>query len=532
MCSPRELGGQLEVNDAFLARRVEPDTPVLVFLDPQRPEHDVGLLVDELPPVERRDVRGQRRSGFGMLHAPPMPLSDRFELERPLGQGTFGTTHLGRELATGRAVAIKCLSLGGLSEWKPVELFEREARVLRSLDHPGVPGFVDAFEDEEPGGGGHRFYIVSEYVEGPTLQAEIERGRRWSPEAARGMLQALLETLEYLHSLSPRVIHRDVKPGNVVLRKTGRPVLVDFGSVRDLAAQRAHGGMTIAGTAGYMAPEQAMGIADARSDLYGLGATMAHVLTHVHPSELPRTGLRPRLTDLAGVDDELGRILERLLEPEPERRYASATEVIHALDSAAQATAPTSLKAFGLQESGTALVRRKLDTETALAVLDERPRSVTPEIELRLNYIRAMRGSLVSGLAVMFGGMALSFIVLAAELYFVGLPLMFASMVAFFLVPLPRLKQSRDLYATGSVTRGRLVQARTEDGSLYVSYTFKHGNAEYKGYLQTRDALIANRVGTDTPVFVFFDPKDPRRNTGLLPDELPQELRERAGLDK
>jgi hypothetical protein len=459
-----------------------------------------------------------------------MPLSDRFELERPLGQGTFGTTHLARERATGRAVAIKCLSLGGLPEWKPVELFEREARVLRSLDHPGVPAFVDAFEDEDPAGG-MRFYIVSEYVEGPTLQAEIARGRRWSPEAARGLFQALLETLEYLHSLSPRVIHRDIKPGNVVLRKSGRPVLVDFGSVRDLAARQAHGGMTIAGTAGYMAPEQAIGIADMRSDLYGLGATMAHVLTHVHPSDLPRTGLRPRLSDLAGVDEELGRMLERLLEPEPERRYASAAEVIHALDSGAQATAPTSLKDFGLVESSTALVRRKLDAGAALAILGDRPRTVGPEVEARLNYVRAMRGALVPSLGVMLGGMAASIAAMVAGLPVVGFPLMFASVGGFLLMPLPRRARDRELYANGSVTRGRLLQARSENGSLFVTFAFEHGGREHKGCLQTNDALVANRVGPDTPVFVFFDPEDPRRNAGLLPDELPQELRGRAGAE-
>jgi hypothetical protein len=467
-----------------------------------------------------------------------MALSDRFELGRPLGQGTFGTTYLGRELATGRAVAIKCLPLGGLPEWKPVELFEREARVLRSLDHPGVPGFVDAFEDDDPEGG-HRFYIVSEHIEGPTLDAEIARGRRWNPEQALALFQALLETLGYLHSLSPRVIHRDVKPGNVVLRPDGQPVLVDFGSVRDVAARQASGGMTIAGTAGYMAPEQAMGISDRRSDLYGLGATMVHVLTHVHPSDLPRTGLRPRLGDLAGIDAELGRILERLLEPDPERRFASAKEVLQALDSEAQATAPTALVDFGL-ESGTALARRRdvdtgaalarhgaLDSEAALAVLAEGPRAVGPEIESRLNYVRAMRGAVWSGIGVMIGCMGLGMAALGAGLPLLAMPLLLASMGGFLVTPLPKRRQARALYANGSVARGKILKARSENGSLYVTYAFRHGDRDFTGYLLTNDAFIANRVGPDTPVFVFFDPQRPKHNAGLLPDELPQELRRR-----
>jgi len=457
-----------------------------------------------------------------------MALSDRFELGRPLGQGTFGTTYLGRELATGRAVAIKCLPLGGLPEWKPVELFEREARVLRSLDHPGVPEFVDAFEDDGPEGG-HRFYIVSEHIEGPTLQAEIAAGRRWSPEQARDLLKELLETLDYLHTLSPRVIHRDIKPSNVVLRPDGQPVLVDFGSVRDVAARQIGGGMTIAGTAGYMAPEQAMGISDVRSDLYGLGATMAHVLTHVHPSELPRTGLRPHLSDLAGADAELGRILERLLEPEPERRYDAAAEVLRALDSGVTQTAQLAVMRFDSEADDKLARPGEPSPEKALAVLREGPRSVGPEIMSRLNYMRAMRGSVWSGLGLMFVMMGLSMAAFVAGLPFLGLPLLAASSLAFLVVPLPKRKQARKLYATGSVARGRIMKARSENGSLYVSYAFKHEDREYSGYILTNDAFIANRVVPDTPVFVFFDPKDPRKNTGLLPDELPEELKGKAG---
>jgi hypothetical protein len=450
-----------------------------------------------------------------------MPLSDRFELGQPLGQGTFGTTHRGIERATGRAVAIKRLPLAGLPEWKPVELFEREARVLRSLDHPGVPAFIDAFEDDD---GGHQFCIVSELIEGPSLQAEITRGRRWSPAQARSLLGDLLETLDYLHTLSPRVIHRDIKPGNVVLRGDGQPVLVDFGSVRDVAARQG-GGMTIAGTAGYMAPEQAMGIADVRSDLYGLGATMAHVLTHVHPSELPRTGLRPRLGDLVGADAELGRILERLLEPDPERRYGSAAEVRRALGSGVVETAQLALPR-PQAEASTALARQGgASTEAVLARLSEGPRTVGPEIEMRLGYVRAMRGAVWSGMGVMLGGMGLGMAALIAGLPPVGVPLLVAAIGGFFLTPLPKRKQARELYRSGAVTRGRILQARSEQGPLYVTYAFRHGDREHKGYLLTSDVLIANRVVPSTPVFVFYDPEDPRKNAGLLPDELPEELR-------
>lgn len=457
-----------------------------------------------------------------------MPLADRFELGRPLGQGTFGTTYLGRESSSGRAVAIKCLPLHGLQEWKPVERYEREARVLRSLDHPGVPAFIDAFEDDDPQQG-HRFVIVSEHVEGPTLQAEIDAGRRWSPTQARALFRALLQTLDYLHSLSPRVIHRDVKPGNVVLRADDRPVLVDFGSVRDIAAQQRDGGMTIAGTAGYMAPEQAMGIADVRSDLYGAAATMAHVLTHVHPSELPRDGLRPKLRDLAGVDEGLGAVLERLLDPDPDRRFESAAEVLRLVDDGAAASSVAAQALPPAEASpSTALARRGPDPTAMLARLGEGPRRVGAEIEERLNYIRAMRSAIPAGLGIMLSGISAGVAFAIAGLPFVTIPLVFASVGAFFLAPLPRRARQRELYERGAVTQGRILQARNEQGSMLVTFVFEHEGREHKGSLLTNDPFIINRVDPDTPVFVFYDPSKPKDNAGLLPDELPKDLRDGA----
>lgn len=455
-----------------------------------------------------------------------MALSDRFELGRALGQGTFGITHLATELASGRMVAIKCLSLGGLPEWKPVELFEREARVLRSLDHPGVPAFIDAFEDDDPVSG-HRFYIVSEYIEGPTLSAEIDSGRRWSPAQARALFRALLETLAYLHSLSPRVIHRDIKPGNVVMRPDDRPVLVDFGSVRDLAARQVGGGMTIAGTAGYMAPEQAMGISDVRSDLYGLAATLAHVLTHVHPSELPRQGLRPQLGDLAG-DVGLGRILERLLDPDPERRHGSAADVLRLLgddgDGDGEEAAPLAL--VRRAPGSTAALAHRVDIDAAIARLADTPRKVSPEVQGRLNYVRAMRGALPISLSGLVGGTLAGVIMATSGWPRMILPMIFLSLGWFFVAPLIERAKVLALYASGNVTRGRILQARSENGALHVRYTYRHGDQEHSGQLLTNDALVANRVEADTPVLVFFDPERPGKNAGLLPNELPAELRE------
>lgn len=203
--------------------------------------------------------------------------------------------------------------------------------------------------------------------------------------------------------------------------------------------------------------------------------------------------------------------------------------MLRALGSGGTETAELALVRHD-SEPGTALARPSTgDTELVLARLATGPRTVGSEIEMRLGYVRAMRGAVWSGLGVMFGGIALSIATLAAKLPALGMLLMFASVGAFFLTPLAKRKQARALYANGSVTRGRILQARSEQGPLYVTYVFRHGERDYKGYLLTNDAFIANRVGPDTPVFVFFDPQDPRRNAGLLHDELPKALRGEVG---
>ena len=267
-------------------------------------------------------------------------LSD-YELGETLGQGAFGRTVAATHKASGRDVAVKILRLSGLPDWKPVELLEREAKVLRSLVHPGIPAFVEAFEDhgdaaDETGERAEvQLCIVTERVAGETLAAKLARGDRWTTAQAERLTRELLETLAYLHELSPPVVHRDVTPANVMIDEGGRAMLVDFGAVRSLSHQPGQA-QTVLGTPGYMAPEQAMGEATPASDLYGLGATLAHVLTHQHPSQLPREGLRISVEGLLGDAGATARVLPGLLAPEASQRFASARAALAVLDGAAQ----------------------------------------------------------------------------------------------------------------------------------------------------------------------------------------------------
>jgi hypothetical protein len=249
---------------------------------------------------------------------PPL-LDGRYRLEAVLGRGATGTTWRAVD-PTGEAVAIKSMPLARLAGGKERELLEREVRVLRELSHPGIPAYVEhLFVSEGPD---TTLWLVQELVPGRSLAEELE-DHRYSPREVLAIIAELAGILDHLHSLSPPVIHRDIKPGNVMRRPDGRLELIDFGSVRDVA-KGSLGGSTVAGTFGYMAPEQFAGDAEPRSDLYGLGALAVALLTRKEPQSLSDHANRLRWADHARVTGALHDLINRLVEPNLERRAPDA----------------------------------------------------------------------------------------------------------------------------------------------------------------------------------------------------------------
>lgn len=233
-------------------------------------------------------------------------------------------------------VVIKSLSLRRSAQWKSVELFEREAKTLASLNHEAIPRYVDFFQTDVDDDRG--FYIVQSRAPGETLQELVARGYRPTDEELVHIAKQLLEVCEYLSSLRPPCIHRDIKPGNVLYDvQTKKVSLVDFGAVAAAAMSATAGstagglGSTVVGTFGYMAPEQFQGGASTSTDLYGVGATLLYVLTSKSPDEWTKTRLR---IDLKGVamGPALARVIPALLEPFPEDRVRSAAEALALLD--------------------------------------------------------------------------------------------------------------------------------------------------------------------------------------------------------
>jgi len=253
-------------------------------------------------------------------------VGGRFRLERVLGRGAAATTWLATELGTERRVAVKTLHARSLEDWKQLELFEREARVLGGLRHHGVPELISTVEEDR--GQGAEIHLVMEWIEGRSLAEHIRSGPRLGEVEVMQLASDLLDVLVYLHGRAPPVFHRDIKPSNIIVRDDGSPVLIDFGGVCDgWRASQPHSvdGATIVGTAGYMPPEQYLGQVGPWSDLYALGATLLHLVTGRAPADQDFSSGRLEVPDGQGVSPRLVRLMKALLAPAPRDRPQSAS---------------------------------------------------------------------------------------------------------------------------------------------------------------------------------------------------------------
>lgn len=276
----------------------------------------------------------------GQCGQPPL-LSGRYRFDATLGRGAHGTVYRATDTQTGAQLAIKELPLRHDLDPHRQAMFEREALVLRALSHPAVP----RYHGQEIAGSGksRALYLLQEHIDGAPLTLDARRTEAEVIDA----IASLAEILAYLHGLSPPVIHRDLKPANILRRADGRLALIDFGAVRAALADPDLGGNTVAGTFGYMAPEQFAGDASPASDIYGLGAVALALLSRQEPSQLQdRTGaLRWREAISVGAGTEA--LLAKMLAPDPADRFPDGAALLQALRSPAptttiEAPAPTS----------------------------------------------------------------------------------------------------------------------------------------------------------------------------------------------
>lgn len=254
--------------------------------------------------------------------APGTVLQHRYEIERLLGGGGMGMVYLAHDQRlSNRSCAIKEMVDHFIDPQQRIEAnqyFALEADTLAQLKHPAIPAISDRFDDQ------NRHYLVMEYVAGRNLEEELAvRGGPLPEGLVIDIARQLSEVLGYLHGLNPPLIYRDMKPSNVMLTAAGRAVLVDFGIARLFKAQRKG---TMIGTLGFAPPEQYQGIADPRSDIYSLAATLHYVLTGRDPEKFPPFSFPPVRELRPDVSRNLAGAIDRALAYEMSGRPATIGE--------------------------------------------------------------------------------------------------------------------------------------------------------------------------------------------------------------
>jgi serine/threonine protein kinase, bacterial len=260
----------------------------------------------------------------------------QYQILRVLGQGGMGTTNLAwdREKALNQLpntpaiaslVVLKEMNADLVQIAKAQELFEREARTLKSLKHPGIPKFFDCFVEEG------KKYLVMEMIHGQDLEKRVfERGPVIIEQAIAWMVQTC-EILDYIHSQDPPIIHRDIKPANLLARhRDNRIILLDFGAVKEIGTPPG----TRIGVEGYTAPEQDRGQPVIQSDLYAIAPTLIFLLTAQSPNKFLGKGehaLGFNVDNVPTITPKLRNLIAKVTNLNPRDRPQSAMELATAL---------------------------------------------------------------------------------------------------------------------------------------------------------------------------------------------------------
>lgn len=264
-------------------------------------------------------------------------LGNRYEILVQLGGGGMAIVYKGRDTILNRLVTIKLLRSEYTSDEDFVRRFRREAQSVASLSHPNIVSIYDVGQEKD------MHYLVMEYVDGEDLRSIIKRGGPMDPEWAVRTARQICDALDHAHENN--IVHRDVKPHNILITRSGRAKLTDFGIAREASAATVTTTDTIIGSVHYLSPEQARGeLAGPKSDIYSLGVVLYEMLTgsvpfsgdtpisialkHVQASPEPLTRRKP------GIPVELERVVMRALQKDPDKRFKSVREMSFQLEEA------------------------------------------------------------------------------------------------------------------------------------------------------------------------------------------------------
>jgi eukaryotic-like serine/threonine-protein kinase len=259
-------------------------------------------------------------------------LSDRYHLTQRIAAGGMGEVWRGEDTLLHRPVAVKVVLPGLMADQEFMARFRTEARMMAALRHPGIVQVYD-YGESAAAGGGRLDYLVMEFIEGVSLAKRIEQAGRLSPDETMTVVAQVADALQVAHEAG--IVHRDVKPANLLVRPNGSIVLVDFGVARSAAGNGLTGTNVVLGSVNYMAPEQAEGKkVTPATDVYALGAVAYCCLTgrppYVgdNPLQVMSQLVYGDLPALPGdVPPPVAAMVLRALAKEPGQRFASAAEM-------------------------------------------------------------------------------------------------------------------------------------------------------------------------------------------------------------
>ena len=251
-------------------------------------------------------------------------LEGKYEILKKIGSGGMSTVFLAMDNRLNKQWAVKEIKKkgNGKNDEMVVNSLLAEANMMKRLDHPALPRIVDIIDK------GYTIFIVMDYIEGESLDKVLLEYGAQPEEYVIQWAKELANALDYLHSQTPPIIYRDMKPANVMLKPEGNIKIIDFGIAREYKEQNL-ADTTVLGTKGYAPPEQYSGQTDPRSDIYALGMTMHHLLTGVDPRKGEAYASvrqwNPALSE--GIEA----IIDKCVQPAPENRYQNCQDLIYDL---------------------------------------------------------------------------------------------------------------------------------------------------------------------------------------------------------
>lgn len=255
-------------------------------------------------------------------------VDGKYRILDEVGRGGMSVVYLARNVRTNKQWAIKEVRKDGANDFNVVRAnLIAETDILKKLNHPNLPNIIDILDD------GDSFVIIMDFIEGNSLQHYIKHsGAQPEQDVVKWAIQ-LCDVLGYLHSRTPPIIYRDMKPANVMLKPDGNICLIDFGTAREYKTASLEDTKNL-GTQGYAAPEQygGQGQTDARTDIYTLGATMYHLLTGDSPANHLFEPLRIRDIN-PYLSEGLETVILKCTESNPDDRYQSCEELMYALNN-------------------------------------------------------------------------------------------------------------------------------------------------------------------------------------------------------